>query len=392
VRALSRPVWTSALIAAALWLAAGLVNGLIAGSVERVVVALGRIVRLLVVSPTNALFWTWPMPWSLICLSLAALTVAAAVAVLAPVLGGSRTAPRWAGVWLAVVAAGVVVGLAMDVISTLSTMSVVGWRGATTATLDRAVVGAYWGFSLGWIPALVAARTGRAERADAGAPASTRLSWRGVTVVVLVTVAFVAAGAVGYGAYQQAIVDAQEVLEPRPSELGARPDPAAEGTPPPIVAPSAVPRDPSWCTPEQAMPLLGEADAATGHRVQSIRMMNFSDVPCIVEGYPDVAFADQNGHDLGVVVERGSSFMAQDPGAQPVEIPAGGQAIAYIAWDAQSTQGALVALTLYAAQVAGDERGSWPVVFDITQGSTVEITAWQLDTVGPQQPDTGLGG
>jgi len=387
MRALSRPVWTSALTAAVLWLACGLIGVVTADNVY-----VSRIVRLVIPSPTDARFWTWPVPWSLICLTLAALTIAVVVAVLAPVFGGSRATPRWAGVWLAVVAAGVVAGLAMDLVSVLNSVAVVGWRGATTAMVDRALVGAYGGFTLGWIPAVVAARTARGLTTDAGTPASPRLTWRGVGAIVLVAAAFVAAGAAGYIAYQQAIVDAQEVLEPRAPELGTRPDPAAEGTPPPMVAPSAVPRDPSWCTSEQSALLLGEQDAATGHRVQSIRIMNFSDAPCMVEGYPDIAFADQNGHDLGVVIERGSSFMAQDPGAQPVEIPAGGQAITYIAWDAQSTQNALVALTLYAAQVAGDERGSWPVDFDVTQGSTVEITAWQLDGSALGQPETGVDG
>jgi hypothetical protein len=56
-------------------------------------------------------------------------------------------------------------------------------------------------------------------------------------------------------------------------------------------------RDPEWCTPEQPMPLMGEADAAATHRVLSIRL-SFSEDACVIAGYLDVAFADQNGHEL----------------------------------------------------------------------------------------------
>jgi len=72
--------------------------------------------------------------------------------------------------------------------------------------------------------------------------------------------------------------------------------------------------------------------------------------------------------------------MAEDPGSRPVEDSAGGYAIARIGWDANATDGTLVAEKLYAAMVAGDERGSWPVSVDITEGPTVEVTAWQLDS------------
>jgi hypothetical protein len=66
-------------------------------------------------------------------------------------------------------------------------------------------------------------------------------------------------------------------------------------------------RDPEWCTPEQPMPLMGEADAAATHRVLSIRL-SFSEDACVIAGYLDVAFADQNGHELTVDLNQGSSF------------------------------------------------------------------------------------
>ena len=92
-----------------------------------------------------------------------------------------------------------------------------------------------------------------------------------------------------------------------------------------------------------------------------------------------VAFGDQNAHLLDVTVEQGGSFMAQDPGAQRIEVPAGGYAVTYLGWDAASPHGALVTKTVYAAPTAGMVRGSWPIDLDIVEGSTVAVTAWAID-------------
>ena len=77
--------------------------------------------------------------------------------------------------------------------------------------------------------------------------------------------------------------------------------------------------------------------------------------------------------------------MAQDPGPQRVEVPAKGQAIAVLGWDAASPHGALVTNTVWAAPVPGMVRGSWPIELDIVEGSTVAVTAWTVD-VDPTSP------
>lgn len=131
------------------------------------------------------------------------------------------------------------------------------------------------------------------------------------------------------------------------------------------------------------MLLLGDPGAATGHRSQTLRLMNHSDAPCVVEGYPDVAFADQNGHELAVTVEHGGSFLAEDSGPAPFELPPGASAVTTLGWDTGATSNALVARTLYAAPFATDQRGSWPVQFDIVEGSVVHVTAWALEPGAP---------
>ena len=60
--------------------------------------------------------------------------------------------------------------------------------------------------------------------------------------------------------------------------------------------------------------------------------MNFSPEPCVLEGYPDLAFEDQNGSELSVTLVHGGSFLIDDLGPTPVVVPAGGSAISYVGW------------------------------------------------------------
>ena len=382
----TRRMLVAAVVAGALWLASGLIHAVVASSPYA-----AQALRLLVPSPMNLLFWAWPAPWSFLALVLGGASVAAVVFV---VMGwvARRGSPGFAAAWLASVAAGAVVGLFIDGIGVLDTIQSFGARGLSFASVEYAVVGAYWGLVQGWIPALVASR---GERESVDGPRRTHARWTWA-VAVVVLVAFAVAGTAGRTADRTAVAEAQaradaetQAAAEQYTGLGAVPDTGAVGTPPQLVAPTAAPRDPSWCTPEQATAFVGGDDAATGHRGLSIRLMNFSDRPCIVEGYPDVAFADQNGPALDVRVERGSSFMATDAGAQPIEVPAGGCAIAFIGWDANPTAGALVASSVLVAQVAGDQRNGSAVSLDIISGSTVEVTAWELDALGDSRYSDG---
>lgn len=126
------------------------------------------------------------------------------------------------------------------------------------------------------------------------------------------------------------------------------------------------------------MVLTGEPDGATGHRGLRLELMNFSDEPCVIQGYPDVAFGDQNDHLLDVDVAPGSSFVAVDAGPVRIEIPAGSSAVAWVGWDANSPHGALVATTIWNAVLPGEPRGSRPIETDIIAGSSVTVTAWAL--------------
>ena len=233
----------------------------------------------------------------------------------------------------------------------------------------------YWGLLLGWIPALLAVRPAAPE---AVAVASRRRL--PVLAGVVVLALFLSTLTLGAGARAARVASAEASAVAEGETLGAVPDPDVESTPPPTIAPDADPDDidPSWCTPEQATPLLGETDAATGHRVLTIEVMNFSDTPCVLNGYPDLAFADADGSAIDVTVTHGGSFMAEDPGAMPITVPAQGYGVTRIGWTAMATDGELATYTLYSALYPGLERGSWPITLDIVAGGEVFVTAWAV--------------
>ncbi len=219
--------------------------------------------------------------------------------------------------------------------------------GRAPAVVESAPDTAYWGFAWGWIPAWAFSRR-------AGEESARRWSPRLLGVTVASVVALVVVGSLRRSGGR--------------GRSGTGAGPGGLDSPTPADA----------CTPDRATLLLGTADGATGHRAQSIRLMNISEEPCVVEGYPDIAFADQNGHALDVAVRPGSSFLATDPGSAPVTVLPQGEATAVIGWDANATDGAIVARALHASLLPGYDRGSWPVELDIVSGSEVAITVWHL--------------
>ena len=405
------PLWIAAALSSALWVLSGALNGALTWNA-----VLGASVGA-VLPPTVPLFAGARDPlWA----SLAALAGALAIAAVHRLVSGffgaaNPSRARFATLWLAAVIAGGLVGFAADLATIVDAFP----PGRLQMLLDglgtQAGIGAYWGLVQGWVPALAAGLFARrrsrgdrrngsrldshdgsrgdgaeragevgdaaGDRADAGAPRRRGvLVSASVAVIALVLVGVV--GVTGLRVAQTESVQQDAVANSFDESSGALPDPYAEGDPVPTVAPDAVSPASGWCTPDQAMMLLGDDQAATGHRVLAVTLMNFSDAPCVVDGYPDFAFEDQNGHLLDVTFERGGSFMSTDPGAQRVEIPAQGSAVTYLGWDANSTRGELVASKLYGAMYAGETRGSWPVSLDVAKGSTVSVTAWALKPAG----------
>ncbi|WP_136052784.1 DUF4232 domain-containing protein [Microbacterium sp. K36] len=368
----TRPPLTAALLAGLLLGALWIVSGAIARLTGSDIV-LTRLLSFVGIGPLQSHAWLLPGAWGVLVLAMTAAVLCSVAWIVGRRAQGVGRAHAFLVLWFGAVLAGTVVGLCDDVTRVLSFLPLSGLHGLTAAVVESAPVTAYWGLAWGWIPAWAFSRR-------AGEEPARRWSPRLLGVALASMVALVVIGSLADAAWQRQIVEENAALQGTTDESGAFVDPAAVGDPVPDRAPGAsTPQLPAGaCTPDRATLLLGTADGATGHRAQSIRLMNVGEEPCVVEGYPDIAFADQNGHALDVEVRPGSSFLATDPGSAPVTVPPQGEATAVIGWDAHATDGALVARALHAAVLPGYDRGSWPVELDIVSGSEVEITAWHL--------------
>lgn len=399
--------WVPSAVAAALWLVCSATFGYLAWR-ERIP---RQILAHAVAEGMPSGVWNLTGPWVALVTVVSTVTVFVVHLLLANLVGRGASGPRstlFLALWFVTIATGVL-ATAPFALSAIVT----GFPPARAAfILDPAgsvmLQSGYWGLLWGWIPALLGSRRpaqgwlaawsageGTSDSAPDGTPGSTaapadaptaapipaavarpQLLLAGVVVLALT----LSAVTVGVGSRAARLESAAASAVADGHTLGALPDPDVVATPPATVAPGADPGaiDPAWCTREQAAILRGSQDAATGHRVLTLEAMNYTDAPCLLEGYPDIAFADANGSELDVTVNHGGSFMAEDPGPAPVTVPAGGFAVARIGWDAMPTAGELTAYTLYGALYPGLERGPWPVTLDIIAGGEVTVTAWSV--------------
>lgn len=342
--------------------------------------ALGQIMP----SPLRYGVFGIPGGWAVVVQLLMAVALVAAFIALVTWLS-PRARTTFASGWLAAILSAFLIGASLDLGNFAVWFGQFGFRGGF-GTMGAAPLTTWWAVVVGWIPALVVrGRTGRVD-ADPAAEADAAPGARAATVTALIAaIALVAlpVGAQAGHAAEQEQLRQRAAVQPSPDPQGAAAvDPAADGEPVPTAAPRSTPVAADACTTANTAILAPEADAATGHRLQPLQLVNTSDTPCVVDGYPDVAFGDQNGHLLDATVEHGPSFMAQDPGAQPITLAPGEAVTSGIAWDANSVQGQLAARKLWAAVAAGEARGSWGVVLDIVPGTTVSLSAWSVPARG----------
>lgn len=307
----------------------------------------------------------------------------ALTAVLSTSAAGTSRLLRFAAFWLATVLSGFVASLPIAV-----ALVVPGFPPARAASIldpigDQLSVSAYWGLLYGWLPALVTVLASRSAHGSPGWSARARIAVAAAVVVSLVLPGL----AFGYGSRAAQLDAAAQAAIADGHTIGALPDPDMKVTPVPDTAEDAVEPGRELVHPSHGNTPHWRAGRGTGHRVLTISVMNFSAENCVLDGYPDTAFADENGSLLEVTVTHDESFMARDAGAAPVTIPPGGYAVTHLGWDAAPTAGENVVYRLYAAMYPGLQRGSWPITLDIVAGSEVAVTAWEL--VPADQPTPG---
>ena len=159
--------------------------------------------------------------------------------------------------------------------------------------------------------------------------------------------------------------------------------PAPTGEPVPEVAPGGWQVDPLWCTDDQLEFGASTPDAGACSRAMRITATNTGQAPCVLEGYPDLAFSDPVTRALDVRVEHGSAMGADDAGAVRLELAPGEIVEATIAWRAMSTAESdrEPARWLHLAPYHGGIRQMLQVETDIVGGEVV-VTAWRAGEPG----------
>ena len=309
---------------------------------------------------------TAPAPWGFLMITLSMLGIAASYAALAALVRRQQpgsTPTAFAAYWLVAVASGTLVAATPVVVDLV--VAVVKQETPFGFSDEHLAGIAHWGLVFGWIPALVAVALDAAGREGRRAYDRRMVAIPAVALFLLAATGLTVATPQAYAAVQ-----AQIPTEPAP-------EPAPTGTPVPLVAPGDWQPDPLWCTSGQLEMTAGVPDAALGSRGLVMHARNVSDAACVVESYPDVAFADEFSSAIDVNVDHGGGMLSEDPGVTRIELQPGAEVISALTWSAMPTQGLNAAGWLYIAAFHGAERQQMVVETDIT-GGTVSVTAWGL--------------
>lgn len=317
-----------------------------------------------------------PWPWGFVFLVAVSVALAGGYLFFGTLFGPARSQRGFAAAWFAAIAAATItVALPMGA-AALSALS----APAQLAQLapEPVAAAALWGVAWGWLPALTAVLLVDRRRESAERDGAERSEpGRGPRLVLVVGVVVAVIGLGATVALEPISREAwRAALQAEIPEEAAPPAPTGE--PVPEIAPGDWQIDPSWCTDNQLEFSAGIPDAAAGSRAMRITATNVSQAPCVLVGYPDVAFSDPVTSALDVRVEHGSAMGANDAGAVRLELGPGATAEATIAWRAMSTAESdrEPAGWLHLAPYNGGIRQMMQIDTDIIGGEVV-VTAWR---------------
>lgn len=320
-----------------------------------------------------------PWPWGAAFLVAVSVALAGGYLFFGALLGPPCGIRGFAAAWFAAIAAGTITVAVPTGVAALMAAS-------TPAQLvqlapEAVAAAALWGLGWGWLPALTALLL--VDRRDDDERTGERDNDRRQRRRLLLVAAAVAMLGLGATAALEPISREAwhaAVQAEIPEETAPQ---APTGEPVPEVAPGDWHVDPLWCTVNQLELSAGAPDAAAGSRAMHITAANVSQAPCVLEGYPDVAFSDPVTSALDVRVEHGSAMSADDVGAVRLELAPGAIAEATIAWRAMSTAESdrEPAGWLHVAPYHGGLRQMLQVDTDIVGGEIV-VTAWRAGDPG----------
>jgi hypothetical protein len=363
-------------VAAALWM---LVNGLNVALTFNSTLP-SAVADLLFPAAVRSVTWVSDAPWNVITPIVSALAIGALVAGGSQLVvstrgeNGSGRLARVLSAWFLTLLGAGVVGFALALGQSIHDWPPGRLWNAFDGFPDAVEAAVLWGLVWGWLPALLVTRpAGAAPRPDA----STR-SRRGSNRLLT--------GIVGAGFVLAVVVSSSLTGYTVPTDP-SDPAPTVRPTGPavPATADGSPVVDPQWCSDSQLSLEAGATDGAAGHRSLALIATNHTGVDCILDGYPDIAFADTNDFLLTLHLVHGGSFSADDPGPTAVLLSAGQSAISRLGWDAQPRDPDHTVAYVHLAPYPGAERVPLPVSVDLIQGADVAVTAWASYT--PTPPD-----
>lgn len=333
--------------------------------------------------PAHARYTVDPWPtllWTSLLLTAFLALAAAGTAVLA-LVGARPWWKRFVWLWALAVVVGVgVVGLA-ELGEVWLSIDRFGGRGGshirlfTIPALREAVA---WGLLWGWLPALATSLLGpTAVRGGGGRAALDGVQGEATgrrrtarTVAVLVAVATLGALASGLWlvrvSYDAAESTATAVRQPEAQAPTGPIDPPAD----------AVPAEPgvARCPADEVVVTWGGADAAMGYREASVTVQNLSSGACVVDRYPDLAFAGADGGELRPAVDHGGGS-----GGGMLTLEAGESARAVLSWRGdQAPAGSTTVATVLVAAWAGAPRTEFDAMLDVVDGGDLTVSAWSV--------------
>ncbi|MCU1481467.1 MAG: hypothetical protein JWQ19_2253 [Subtercola sp.] len=353
--------------AAALWM---LVNGLnIALTFNSTLPS--PVANLVFPAAVRSVTWVSDSPWNVVTPIVSALAVGVLVVFSLHLIADSRAddgTRRWTrmlAAWFTILLAAGVVGFALALGQTIHDWPPGRIWNAFDGFPDIIEAAVLWGVVWGWIPALLIARATfgapRSRPSTRNRPGASRIL-SGVVGAAFVLAVVASASLTGY------------TVPSDPYE----PAPAVQPTGPavPLTADGAPAVDPQWCSNDQLTLEAGPTDGATGHRSLQLLATNHTGVDCVLDGYPDIAFADASNFLLTMHVVHGGSFMTDDPGAAPITLSGGQSVSARLGWDAQPRDPDRTVAYIHLAPYPGAERVPLPVRGDLIQDADVAVTAW----------------
>ncbi|MFT4110082.1 DUF4232 domain-containing protein [Propionicimonas sp.] len=318
-----------------------------------------------------------PQPRSDLLVFAVAVTLGLALATLANLVlravGESRPGRRFVALWSAAGCAALLTSGAVALGSALA-----GGTPPSRAALFALVVEWVWAslrWALGWGLLAAAVTTWLAPRrpaADLGPVLHLR-----VAVASGLAFSTLLAG-IGLGALTAAVFSPRSgppAAMPRPAV--AAPVPSVEPSDPPLpVNPVADRAFSGRCVESDVVVSYQGLDAAAGGRYASVAVLNRGHGTCVLNGFPDIAFADLLGDNIRVKLTHGGDWRGRRATPAPVRLDPGEVAHAELTWRADAGAEDREARTILVAAWAGAKRASFGGLFQVKNGTQVRVSPW----------------